>query len=209
MLKIIVPSLVISLLLFSCLSAKHRKKDTLKNGIYAEITTEKGVIIAKLEYEKVPVTVANFIGLAQGIIPNDLKKLGEPYYDGLKFYKVFKDFMLMTGCPQNDGRGQPGYYFRDEFHPDLKHDSPGVLSMLSNGPNSNGSQFIITMRPSVVLDNKNPVFGIVVKGMELVNAVQQNETILKIEILKIGKKANLFDPLKVFEKNGFKNIMKK
>ena len=81
--------------------------------------------------------------------------------------------------------------------------------MLSNGPNSNGSQFIITMRPSVVLDNKNPVFGIVVKGMEVVNAVQQNETILKIEILKIGKKANLFDPLKVFEKNGFKNIMKK
>ena len=207
--KNILSGIFITILLLSCLSANIKKADTLQNGIYARFTTETGVFIANLEYEKVPVTVANFMGLAQGTIPNDIKKLGVPYYNGLKFYKVFVGYMLMTGCPQNDGRGQPGYYFRDEFHPELKHDAPGVLSMLSNGPNSNGSQFIITMRPSVVLDNKYPVFGKVINGMDVVNAVQQGETILKIEILKIGKKANSFDPIKVFKKNGFDNIMKK
>ena len=138
-------SFFISLLFFSCLTPEQKlvRKAGGKNGIFAKIITEKGIILAKLEYEKVPVTVANFIGLSQGIIPNDAKKQGEPYYDGLKFYKVFKGYMLMTGCPKNDGNGYPGYLFADEFHADLKHDGPGILSMVSNGPNSNGSQFVI------------------------------------------------------------------
>lgn len=180
-----------------------------KKGIFAKITTEKGVILAKLEYEKAPLTVANFIGLTQGLIPNEIKKPGVPYYDGLKFYKVYKAYMLMTGCPKNDGNGYPGYLFADEFHKDLKHDAPGILSMVSNGPNSNGSQFVITLKASPVLDNKNPVFGKVISGMDIVNSVQQGETLLKIEIVRIGKKARAFDPLKVFAQNGFDKMLKK
>ena len=209
--KIKILSTILTLIFISCLSPSQKliKKAGGKKGIFAKITTEKGVIIAKLEFEKVPLTVANFIGLAQGIIPNDVKKNGEPFYDGLKFYKVFKGYMLMTGCPKNDGSGHPGYFFKDEFHKDLKHNAPGILSMVSNGPNSNGSQFIITNRASIVLDNSYPVFGKVISGMEVVNAVQQGDTILKIEIIKIGRKANDFDPIKVFEKNGFSNMLKK
>jgi peptidyl-prolyl cis-trans isomerase A (cyclophilin A) len=199
------------MLLVACLSPNQKivKKSGSKKGIFAIITTEKGVMLAKLEYEKAPLTVANFIGLAQGIIPNSIKKVGEPFYDGLKFYKVFKGFMLIAGCPKNDGTGHPGYWFMDEFHPDLKHDSPGVLSMqCSNGPNTNGSQFAITMRASITLDNKNTVFGKVISGIDLLKEIQQGEKIVKIEIVKIGRKANAFDPIKVFDKNGFKNMKK-
>lgn len=195
----------------ACLTPNQKmvKKAGEKKGIFAKITTEKGVILAKLEYEKAPLTVANFIGLTQGLIPNEIKKPGVPYYDGLKFYKVYKGYMLMTGCPKNDGNGYPGYLFADEFHKDLKHDAPGILSMVSNGPNSNGSQFVITLKASPVLDNKNPVFGKVISGMDIVNSVQQGETLLKIEIIRIGRKARAFDPLKVFAKNGFDKMLKK
>ncbi len=203
--------ILFTLLFVSCLSPNQKlvKNSGGKKGIFAIITTENGSVIAKLEYEKASLTVANFIGLAQGIIPNDVKKSGEPFYDGLKFYKVFKGYMVITGCPKNDGTGHPGYWFMDEFHPDLKHDSPGVLSMQNSGENKNGCQFIITQRASIVLDNKNPVFGKVVSGMDVVKEIQQGEIIKKIEIVKIGRKAMAFDPLKVFAKNGFDKMIKK
>ncbi len=205
--SILLLSLVV---LGSCLNPSQKYIRSIEggNGIYAKIVTEKGIIVAKLEYEKAPLTVASFIGLAQGIIPNEVKKPGIPFYDGLKFYKVFQSNRLIAGCPNNEGNGHPGYLFADEFHKDLKHDTSGVLSMQSNGPNTNGSQFVITQRANAELDNKNPVFGKVVFGMDIVNRVQQGEIIIKIEIIKIGRKAKAFNPLEIFKTNGFEHMIK-
>ena len=204
------PIYISILILSSCLNPNQKfiKRIDSSGGIYTKIVTEKGNIVAKLEFEKAPLTVASFIGLAQGLIPNEFKKPGVPFYDGLKFYKVFKGNMLMTGCPKNDGYGHPGYLFADEFHPELIHNAAGILSMVSNGPNTNGSQFIITQRANAELDNKNPVFGKVISGMDIVNRVQQGEVILKIEIIKIGRKANAFNPNSVFTANGFEHMIK-
>ena len=160
-------------------------------------------MIARLEYDKVPLTVASFAGLAQGIITNQVKKPGEPFFDGLKFYKVFKGYMLMSGCPKNDGSGHPGYLFKGELHKDLKHDAAGVLSMVNNGDSTYGSQFVITLKASPVLDAKYCAFGKIISGMDVANAIQQGESILKIEIIKMGRKAKAFDPFEVFKKNGF------
>lgn len=199
-----------SLFIASCLSPNQKliKNTGHRNGIYALIYTDKGSCIAKLEYEKTPITVANFIGLSQGIIPNTLKPAGQPFYDSLKFYKVFKGYMLLTGCPKNDGRGNPGYFFMDEFHPSLRHSKPGTLSMVNSGPNSNGSQFLITMRASTVMDNKNTVFGYLVSGIEILENIQQGDAIVKIEIVKMGRKAQRFDPMEVLRKNGFERMKK-
>ena len=153
--------------------------------------------------------MANFIGLAEGIIPNEVKKKGEPYFDGLKFYKVMKSSLAIGGCPKGDGTGHPGYVFRDEFHPALKHDKAGVISMISHGPNTNGSQFVILMKAMPEMDNINPVFGRVIDGMDTLNAVQQGETIVHIEIIRLGRKAKAFDPIKIFEENGFGQMLKK
>jgi len=201
---------LIILTLTACLtpSQKSIKSIGVKKGIFAKITTEKGIIIAKLEFEKAPLTVANFIGLAQGLIPNTFKKSGEPFYDGLKFHRVIKGYMVIGGCPKGDGSGNPGYFFNAEFHKDLKHDKQGILTMENAGALASGSQFIITMRPTPVLDNKNSIFGIVISGLETVNAIQQGETILKIEIIKLGKKAKAFNPIEVFEKNGFSKMLR-
>jgi peptidyl-prolyl cis-trans isomerase A (cyclophilin A) len=194
----------------SCLNPQQKlvKKAGYKHGIFAKITTEKGVILAKLEFEKVPLLVANFIGLAEGSIPNTFKKDSIPYYDSLRFYKVYKGYMAMTGCPKNSGNGNPGYVFMDEFHEDLKHDTPGILSMQSDAPHNNGSQFVITMRPSSVLDGKNSVFGKVISGMDVVNGIQQGDMLLKIDIIRIGRKANKFNAMQVFKDNGFERMIK-
>jgi cyclophilin family peptidyl-prolyl cis-trans isomerase len=162
----------------------------LENGVYAKMETTKGTIVLVLEYDKAPLTVANFVGLAEGTIESN--QGGKPFYDGLIFHRVINDFMVQTGDPQGTGRGGPGYAFADEFHPDLRHSSPGILSMANSGPNSNGSQIFITHVPTSWLDDKHAVFGHVVEGMEVVNAITQGDKINKVTILRIGSEAENF-----------------
>lgn len=202
--------IIICVSLCSCYTSKQKQivKLGYTKGIFALIVTEKGNISAKLEYKKSSLATANFIGLAQGITSNSVKKTGEPFYDGLKFHRVLKGYMLIGGCPNGDGTGNPGYYFTDNFNEKLKHDKPGVLSMENIGSNSFGSIFNITLKPTLVLDNKCLIFGEVIGGMDVVNSIQQGDKILKIEIIKIGRKAKSFNPVKVFEKNGFNNMIK-
>jgi len=203
--------LLSTLLFFSCLTPEQKlvKEHGFKEGIFAKMTTEKGVILLKLEYKKTPLTVANFIGLAQGIIPNDFKKPGVPFYDGLKFQRVIKNGMLIGGCPKGDGTGHPGYLFKDEFSTLLRHHKTGILSMTNNGPHSNGCQFIISLKPNPEMDDINTVFGETIGGIDVLSKIQQGDFIQKIEILKIGKKAKQFNPLIVFEENGFSKTIKK
>ena len=169
------------------------------DGIYANIITKKGNIKIKLEYIKAPITVANFVNLAEGKIKNSLKYNGTPFYDGLIFHRVINDFMIQGGCPEGKGTGGPGFKFDDEFHEDLKHDKSGTLSMANSGPNTNGSQFFITHNATNWLDEKHSVFGYVVSGQEIVDQIQNNDRIESINIEKIGKFANKWDSVKVFD----------
>jgi peptidyl-prolyl cis-trans isomerase B (cyclophilin B) len=137
----------------------------------ATIDTNRGTIRIQLHDDKAPKTVANFVKLA-----------GEGFYDGLKFHRVIDDFMVQTGCPQGTGTGGPGYKFEDEFHPDLKHDGPGVVSMANAGPNTNGSQFFITHVKTDWLDGKHSVFGHVLKGQDVVNSIKQGDVMEKVTI---------------------------
>lgn len=170
----------------------------LPDGLYANVKTNKGNILLQLEMEKTPLTVANFVGLAEGKIPNKIKKEGEPYYDGIKFHRVIPNFMIQGGCPLGTGSGDPGYMFKDEFDPTLKHTGPGILSMANRGPGTNGSQFFITHVQTSWLDNKHTVFGHVVEGQDIVNAIAQNDVIETIEVIRVGKEAKKFDALKTF-----------
>ena len=170
----------------------------MHKGIFAVISTDRGNIKIKLTHDKTPGTVANFVGLVEGGIKNDVNDTGTPYYDGLKFHRVIPDFMVQGGCPQGTGVGGPGYNFDDEFHPELKHDRPGTLSMANAGPGTNGSQFFITHIETPWLDGKHSVFGYVVEGQEVINDTVQNDIIRKITIERLGGEAQKWDAIAHF-----------
>jgi len=170
----------------------------MNNGIYAKFKTSKGDILVNLTYEHTPGTVGNFVALAEGNLENTVKPQGTPYYDGLKFHRVIPDFMIQGGCPLGTGTGDPGYKFDDEFHPELKHDKPGVLSMANSGPATNGSQFFITHVATPWLDNKHTVFGHVAEGQDIVDAIAQGDEMTEIEILRVGEEAEKFNAIEAF-----------
>ncbi len=170
----------------------------MEDGLYAKFSTSKGDILLSLTYLETPITVGNFVGLAEGSIKNEVREDGTPYYDGLKFHRVIEDFMIQGGCPKGSGVGGPGYNFDDEFHPDLKHDKPGTLSMANAGPGTNGSQFFITHTATPWLDGKHSVFGYVVEGQGVVNSISQNDIIESLKIIRVGSSAESFNAAKVF-----------
>jgi FKBP-type peptidyl-prolyl cis-trans isomerase len=170
----------------------------MQDGLYAKFNTSKGEILVNLEFEKTPGTVGNFVALAEGNLENSAKPQGKPYYDGLKFHRVIPDFMIQGGCPQGTGTGNPGYKFDDEFHPDLKHDGPGILSMANAGPGTNGSQFFITHIATDWLDGKHTVFGKVIEGQDIVDAIAQGDKIESLEIVRVGDAAVNFNAIEAF-----------
>lgn len=198
--------LSIIMALAGCKSSQHAD---LGDGIFAGIQTTKGSIILKLEYEKTPVTVANFVSLAEGdnpFVSDEFK--GKKYYDGLIFHRVMKDFMLQGGDPTGTGTGSQGYKFKDEFHDSLSHHKKGILSMANSGVKTNGSQFFITHKATPWLDGKHSVFGEVVEGMDVVDSIA-NVTVAgsnkpsvdvimnKVEIIRNGREAKKFDAVQI------------
>ncbi|MFN8178213.1 MAG: peptidylprolyl isomerase [bacterium] len=186
-------------------------------GIYAVFETTMGNIVCQLDYDKAPVTVANFVGLATGeqewTDPKTNVKVKRPFYDGLKFHRCIKGFMVQGGCPLGNGRGNPGYSFPDEFNPALRHDKPGMLSMANSGPNTNGSQFFITLAPTPHLNDRHSIFGHVVQGQDVAAAMAEvpmsgpeNSTpvtdivMTKVRIVRTGQAAEAFDWKKEFAK---------
>ena len=169
----------------------------LADGLYAKMQTSKGEIVLRLFYKRAPLTVSNFVGLAEGSKEWKDPVIGKArktrYYDGLSFHRVIKDFMILGGDPLGTGTGGPGYTFQDEFHPELKHSKAGILSMANAGADTNGSQFFITHVPTPHLDNKHSVFGEVVEGMKVVNAIVKGDLINTVTIIRKGESAKSFD----------------
>ena len=201
-------SLLLSLaaILFSCNNASTatatgpEKPVELGDGLYAELLTNKGTIILQLEYQKTPLTVANFVTLAEGTNTMvEQKYKGKRFYDGLVFHRVIANFMIQGGDPLGTGAGNPGYKFADEIDPTLKHTGPGILSMANAGPGTNGSQFFITHVATPHLDGKHTVFGHVVQGQDVVNNIIQGDKIESLKIIRKGAAAEKFDGVKVFK----------
>ncbi len=196
-------TLLVFLISFS--SCKTAKYDNLDDGLYADVQTDRGDILLSLAYETTPITVANFVSLAEGtnaFVSEEFR--GKPFYDGLKFHRVVEDFIVQGGDPRGNGTGDPGYKFEDEFTMDeagnlvLSHDRAGILSMANSGVDSNGSQFFITYKETKFLDGRHTVFGHVVKGQEVADSIQREDLINKIEIIRVGKDAKKFDAAKTF-----------
>lgn len=188
-----------SFTMHACNAQGNNNNPNMKeDGIYAKFNTNKGIIICVLEYKKTPMTVGNFVALAEGTMPNNAKLKGTPFYDGLKFHRVIPNFMVQGGDPQGNGQGGPGYKFADEIVADLKHTGPGILSMANAGPGTNGSQFFITHVATDWLNGKHTVFGHVVEGMDVVNKIAQGDLIEKLEIVRVGDDAKKWDSMLAF-----------
>ena len=190
-----------SVLFLSLLTAFGQKRKGLEKGIYAEIETNKGSVFLQLEDEEAPLTVANFVGLAEGKLKVfDSIKHKEPFYDGIIFHRVINDFMIQAGDPTGKGNGGPGYRFFDETDNGIPHDQPGILSMANAGPHTNGSQFFITHVATPHLNGKHTVFGKVLEGQDVVDKIEQGDTIQTVNIIKKGLRYRWFyNPSKVFK----------
>ncbi|MCL6296626.1 peptidylprolyl isomerase [Jejuia spongiicola] len=201
---------ILSLAFLISLTSCKAQYPNLEDGMYAEFVTTKGVMVAKLNYKKAPITVANFVSLAEGTNTMvDSLYREKKFYNGLIFHRVMDKFMIQGGDPLGTGAGSPGYKFNDEFHPDLKHDTLGILSMANPGPNSNGSQFFITEVPKPHLDNRHSVFGELVLGADILDTISKVKVdsrnkpieavvIDELNIIRKGKEAKKFDAPKIF-----------
>lgn len=192
---------------------KYMSKEEYKalgDGLYAHMETTKGDMLIKLHEEQTPMTVANFVGLAEGKKENDAKAKGVPFYDGIIFHRVIKDFMIQGGDPNGTGMGGPGYTFQDEFDENLMHDKKGILSMANSGPNTNGSQFFITEVPTPWLDGKHSVFGEVINGLEVIDTIanvakgaqdkpKEDIKINHVDIIRKGDNYKNYEPVQAFE----------
>ncbi|MRM96956.1 peptidylprolyl isomerase [Riemerella anatipestifer] len=194
--------------IYKKMNIKKEFYNVLPEGVYAKMETSKGSMIIQFNDKESPVTVANFVGLAQGAIENKAKKKGEPYYDGIIFHRVIKDFMIQGGDPTGTGMGDPGYKFDDEKN-DLKHEGKGYLSMANSGTNTNGSQFFITEVATPWLDGRHTVFGKVIQGLEVIDAIanvekgaqdkpKQDVVIQKVKVFTKGDSYKNYDAAKIF-----------
>lgn len=213
--KKIISILTVSALLVSCSvkipqSMSKEEYKNLKDGLYAQMETSKGNMTIELYEQDAPLTVANFVGLAEGTKKNEAKPLGTPFYDGIIFHRVIKDFMIQGGDPDGKGTGGPGYDFEDEFFSDKKHDTKGILSMANSGPATNGSQFFITEVPTPWLDGRHTIFGKVIYGIEVIDTIANVEkgpqdrpkediVINHVYIIKKGDKYKNYDGGKAFD----------
>ncbi len=171
---------------------KKTEYKSLPDGLYAEIVTNKGKILIILEYKKVPLSVTNFVGLAEGRMKTTFRK-GKPFYENLIFHRVIEDFIIQTGDPTGNGNGGPGYKFQDEILPELRYDKIGVVGMANVGPNTNGSQFFITNGIADDLNDRYTIFGFVKKGQSVVGTIKKYDIVRKINIIRIGYEAKLFE----------------